>query len=255
MGTCQTPEPGTKSTCGNVPVWSPHKHPPPQIYLKTHLRLSAFYIARLASDWPMDFTLPTLFVTIIYFMGGLRYSAAAFFGNLFAVFLGMLVAQSIGLLLGILFMDPKTAQVYATIISMTMVLTGGFFVVDLPDWIGWLRYLSFVYYTLGILLYVEFNGRTIYSCVSPGVGNACELTNPSNPAQRAECEPVSKCEWRGWENIYGLCANAWAIPDHRQVYTCNPPSPPYLPAPAAASSSLCSCCRPQTTKAAPSGTA
>ena len=35
-------------------------------------RLSAFYFARTASDLPIDCTIPTCFIIIVYFMGGLR---------------------------------------------------------------------------------------------------------------------------------------------------------------------------------------
>ena len=35
-------------------------------------RLSAFYFARTASDLPMDCTIPTVFIIIIYFMSGLK---------------------------------------------------------------------------------------------------------------------------------------------------------------------------------------
>ena len=38
-------------------------------------RLSAFYFARSASDLPMEFTLPSIFIFIAYFMGGLRRDA------------------------------------------------------------------------------------------------------------------------------------------------------------------------------------
>lgn len=34
--------------------------------------LSAFFFARMASDLPVDSTLPTIFILIIYFMAGLR---------------------------------------------------------------------------------------------------------------------------------------------------------------------------------------
>lgn len=54
-------------------------------------RLSAFYFARTASDLPMDMAIPTIFLLLVYFMGGLRYSAAAFFANFFTVILVMLV--------------------------------------------------------------------------------------------------------------------------------------------------------------------
>lgn len=54
-------------------------------------RLSAFYFARTASDLPMDMAIPTLFLLLVYFMGHLRYTAAAFFANFFTVILVMLV--------------------------------------------------------------------------------------------------------------------------------------------------------------------
>ena len=38
-------------------------------------RLSAFYFARTASDLPMDCTIPTVFIIIIYFMSGLKCAA------------------------------------------------------------------------------------------------------------------------------------------------------------------------------------
>jgi ABC-type multidrug transport system permease subunit len=87
-------------------------------------RLSAFYFARTLSDLPMDFALPALFLVVVYFMGGLRYSVAAFFGNFGTVILAMFVAQSLGLLLGSIFMNPKTAQTVASVIMLTIILTG-----------------------------------------------------------------------------------------------------------------------------------
>ena len=58
-------------------------------------RLSAFYFARTASDLPMDMAIPTLFLLLVYFMGHLRYTAAAFFANFFTVILVMLVGYAI----------------------------------------------------------------------------------------------------------------------------------------------------------------
>ena len=54
-------------------------------------RLSAIYFARSAADMPLDFAIPTIFILIIYLMGHLRYSAAAFFANYFTVLLLALV--------------------------------------------------------------------------------------------------------------------------------------------------------------------
>jgi ABC-type multidrug transport system ATPase subunit len=58
-------------------------------------RLSAFYLARLLSDFPMDLTIPTGFIIIVYFMAGLRYNALAFFGMYGTLLLSMFVAQGL----------------------------------------------------------------------------------------------------------------------------------------------------------------
>ena len=62
-------------------------------------RLSAFYFARTASDLPMDFAVPTIFIVIIYFMAHLRYTAQAFFSNFFTVILMGLVSPASTLIL------------------------------------------------------------------------------------------------------------------------------------------------------------
>ena len=103
----------------------------------------------------MDFAIPTIFIVIVYFMGGLRYSASAFFANYATCLLAMLVAQvcavcaslpapahgsvccstsltcllcvplrsfqSIGLLLGSIAMNPKSAQTIASIVGCVCV--------------------------------------------------------------------------------------------------------------------------------------
>lgn len=157
-------------------------------------RLSAFYIARTASDLPMDFAIPTAFLIIVYFMGGLRHSAAAFFANYGTVILSMFVAQSLGLLLGSIAMNPKSAQTIAAVLMLTIILTAGFFATDLAAWISWLRWLSYVYYSLGILLFIEFDGgnRTIYSCTEvTNSANTCVQTNPDDPQSQPNCSPVT----------------------------------------------------------------
>ena len=74
-----------------------------------------------AADLPIDCSLPFLFVAILYFMGGLHYSAGAFFATLFSVLLLVLVAQSFGLLVGAVVPIPKTAQTLTTVVALSMV--------------------------------------------------------------------------------------------------------------------------------------
>jgi hypothetical protein len=97
-------------------------------------------------------------------MGGLHFSAGAFFATLFSVLLLVLVAQSFGLLVGAVVPIPKTAQTLTTVVALSMVLVAGFFVTNIPVWIGWLRYLSFIYYCYSLLIKIQYDGRDLYNC-------------------------------------------------------------------------------------------
>ena len=74
-------------------------------------RLSAYYIARSIADVPAELLNCVLFVIITYWFGGLQHTAAAFFGTMFSLLLVVLVAEAWGLLVGGIFMNPKSAQV------------------------------------------------------------------------------------------------------------------------------------------------
>jgi len=56
-------------------------------------RLSAYFLARTTSDLPLDLILPVLFLLVVYFMAGLRLSAAPFFLTMLTVFLCIVAAQ------------------------------------------------------------------------------------------------------------------------------------------------------------------
>lgn len=56
------------------------------------------------------------------------------------------------------------------------------------------RYLSYIYYGLGILLYIEFDGgnRTLYTCVEQGGTDVCTPTNPGSPETDPTCHPTTE---------------------------------------------------------------
>lgn len=80
-------------------------------------RLSAFYISRTASEIPLDFFIPTLYVIILYFMTELKMTAAAFFCHWLAMILSIFVAQTVGLIIGAAIMDFKTATTVTSLVS------------------------------------------------------------------------------------------------------------------------------------------
>ena len=143
-------------------------------------RLSAYYIARSASELPMDCFIPTLYVIILYWFTGLRATAEAFIANWLTIVLVALVANSYGMLIGAAVMNFKSAQTIATLTMLTFMLSGGFYVRDVPVWISWLKYLSFPYWAFNIVLKVEFSSRVFEDCGG--------LTGESNTT---ECKQIN----------------------------------------------------------------
>ncbi|OMO68667.1 ABC transporter-like protein [Corchorus olitorius] len=119
-------------------------------------RLSAYFLARTTSDLPLDLILPVLFLLVVYFMAGLRLSAAPFFLSMLIVFLCIVAAQGLGLAIGATLMDIKRATTLASVSVMTFMLAGGFFVMKVPVFISWIRYMSFNYHTYKLLLKVQY---------------------------------------------------------------------------------------------------
>lgn len=56
-------------------------------------KVSAYLMARNASDLPLDLLLPVVFLTVIYFMVGLKHTFAAFSLTLLSIFLSIIAAQ------------------------------------------------------------------------------------------------------------------------------------------------------------------
>ncbi|KAF6163633.1 hypothetical protein GIB67_036093 [Kingdonia uniflora] len=149
-------------------------------------KLSAYFVARNLSDLPLDLILPIVFLVIVYFMSGLKQSFSAFFLTLSAVFLSIIAAQGLGLAIGAAFMDVKKATTVASVIIMTFMLSGGFFLQNVPSFMSWVRYISFNYHTYSLLLKIQYScsdevhglGSCKYSAgfrIDGGVDEACAL--------------------------------------------------------------------------------
>lgn len=62
-------------------------------------RLSAYFMARTVGDLPLELVLPTLFVTIVYWMGGLKQTFLGFLLTLLVILYTVLVSQVCDLIL------------------------------------------------------------------------------------------------------------------------------------------------------------
>ncbi|GFS34734.1 ABC transporter G family member 27 [Actinidia rufa] len=130
-------------------------------------RLSAYLVARNISDLPLDLTLPIVFLVIVYFMAGLKLSFTAFSLTLLTVLLSIVASQGLGLTIGAAFMDVKKATTLASIIVMAFMLSGGFFIQEVPSFMLWVRYVSINYHTYRLLQKIQ------YGCSGSGSGS-CE---------------------------------------------------------------------------------
>ncbi|WIA19845.1 hypothetical protein OEZ85_005749 [Tetradesmus obliquus] len=149
--------------------------------------LSAYYLARTAADIPAELLNTVLFVIIAYWFGGLRHDAGAFFGLLLSLVLVVAVAESWGLLIGGVCMDPKTAQTITTVVILAFLLVGGYYVRNIPVWISWIRWFSFLFWGYNLLIKSQFSGVTYYSCNGSGSSSGCspvplsQLALPTDP--------------------------------------------------------------------------
>lgn len=139
-------------------------------------RLSSYFLARTAGDLPMELALPTAFVIIIYWMGGLRPDPASFILSLLVVLLSVLVSQSLGLAFGAILMDVKQATTLASVTTLVFLIAGGYYIQQIPPFIIWLKYLSFSFYCYKLLLGVQFTDQDYYEC-SPGGGAPCRVVD------------------------------------------------------------------------------
>jgi hypothetical protein len=121
--------------------------------------LSAYFMSRMAGDLPMELALPTAFTVIVYLMAGLNPAPAAFALTLVVILSYVLVAEGLGLAIGAVMMDAKRASTLATVIMLAYLLTGGFYVHNVPGFMVWAKYTSFTYYCYRLLIAVQYGGH------------------------------------------------------------------------------------------------
>jgi ABC-type multidrug transport system permease subunit len=129
-------------------------------------RLSAYFIAKCLAEAPLKLVLPTLFLIIAYWMARINNNFGIFLGILVFQLMSIIVAESLGLLLGAAFKNIEHAITASTIIFISSMLLGGFFIKRLPYWLGvWAKWLSFFKYAYSACLRLQFKGEQIYRCV------------------------------------------------------------------------------------------
>ncbi|KAJ9153615.1 hypothetical protein P3X46_027040 [Hevea brasiliensis] len=131
-------------------------------------RLSSYFMSRMISDLPMELVLPTIFVTITYWMTGLKRTAQNFLQTLSVLLFNVLAAQGLGLALGAVVMNQKSAAVLGSVIMLSFLLAGGYYVQHVPPFMGWIKYISISQHAFKLLLGSQYNSSDKYPCGNSG---------------------------------------------------------------------------------------
>lgn len=142
-------------------------------------RLSAYYLSKTAAELPARLAMPCLFLIISYPMVSLSGNIATFFSLCGVQLLAALAGEAMGVFIGTSTMDYEKAMTIATVTSLALMLTGGYFVKNLPEFMGWLRYVSPFKYSYDACIKLGFdrdvpcvNGETLEECLSGAGMNA-----------------------------------------------------------------------------------
>ncbi|KAK6917510.1 Toll/interleukin-1 receptor homology (TIR) domain [Dillenia turbinata] len=127
-------------------------------------RLSSYFLARIVSDLPMEIALPTMFLTITYWITILRPTFANFLFALSIILFNVFVAQGLGLAIGALVMDTPTANTLGSVLMMASNLAGGYFTSNVPEFMSWVKYFSLIHHTYLLLVRSQFKPDQTYTC-------------------------------------------------------------------------------------------
>ncbi|XP_047307029.1 ABC transporter G family member 25-like [Impatiens glandulifera] len=141
------------------------------IYLKERASgmytLSPYFMARIVGDLPMELILPTIFISITYWMAGLKADLVAFVLTWLVLLGYVLVSQGLGLALGAMIMDAKQASTIVTVTMLAFVVTGGFYVHKVPACLSWMKYVSTTFYCYRLLVNIQYEeGKGISSLLA-----------------------------------------------------------------------------------------
>ncbi|KAE9590649.1 putative pigment precursor permease, P-loop containing nucleoside triphosphate hydrolase [Lupinus albus] len=127
-------------------------------------RLSSYFMSRIVAELPMDLVLPTIFILIIYWLAGLKANFLSFLCTLFTLLLHVLVSQGLGLAIGAIVLDQKSATTFASVLMLCFSLVAGFYVQHMPKFIHWMKYISNTHYTYQLLIGSQYYTGETYPC-------------------------------------------------------------------------------------------
>uniref|UniRef100_A0A8C9TGX1 ATP binding cassette subfamily G member 2 (JR blood group) n=1 Tax=Scleropages formosus TaxID=113540 RepID=A0A8C9TGX1_SCLFO len=172
-------------------------------YISGYYRISVYFLSKITSDILTMRTVPALiFCCIVYFMIGLKKTAAAFFIFTFTVMMVSYTATAMTMAISADQTVVALANLFMTITFVFMMIFSGL-LVNLPsvmNWLAWLKYFSIPRYGLAALEINEFTG--LYFC-----GNLTSVSQMSN----CTVMPSTLCTGEQFLTYQGIEYSTWAL--------------------------------------------
>lgn len=169
-------------------------------YISGYYRVSVYFLSKVLADLLSLRTVPAIvFACIIYYMIGLKDTAAAFFLFMFTLALVAYTATSMSMAISADQNVVAIANLYMTICFVFMMIFAGLLVnlSSIFDWLVWLKYLSIPQYGFSALRINEFVGLEF-----------CDVVNNSTNCQSGEDilkdQGVDSSDWGFWQNHLAL---------------------------------------------------
>lgn len=120
-----------------------------------------YYKSKTLVEMPIAVLAPTVFLVLCYFSIG--FDPDKFLYNWICILLIVQVAYSYGYFIASMFKKEESAVMAAPLIVMPLVLFAGQFsnTDTMPEWIGWIQWLSPIRYGLEVMIRNEFEGKLI----------------------------------------------------------------------------------------------
>jgi ABC-type multidrug transport system permease subunit len=104
--------------------------------------LGAYFLAKSTSEMPTRLVLPLIYMTISFWMAGVSDRFDIFVYTTLISLLSVVAGEAIGLMVGASIYDMEQAMTIMTVVSLALMLLGGFFVANVPTWLNWGKYIS-----------------------------------------------------------------------------------------------------------------
>uniref|UniRef100_A0A671WBZ3 Broad substrate specificity ATP-binding cassette transporter ABCG2 n=1 Tax=Sparus aurata TaxID=8175 RepID=A0A671WBZ3_SPAAU len=184
-------------------------------YISGYYRVSVYFLSKILSDITLRTITSVIFSCIVYFMIGLKSTAAAFFLFTLTVTLVAYTATAMTMAISADQSVVALANIFMTITFVFMMIFSGL-LVNLPsimDWLAWLKYFSIPRYGLAALKINEFVGlKFCEEAVIRNTNMSASMTNCSVSTVGLTCTGEQYLDYLGIEyTTWGLWENHVAL--------------------------------------------